>query len=94
MTTSKFREETVRISNKLLGVGSKLNRTIDVLERLLNAEGEVIIKEWAVRAGKIVITFESPVEIEPYLAETFDALFPTCRYSGTLLEVEASELIG
>lgn len=94
MTTSKFQEEVARISGKLAGVGTKVVRTTDVLERLLNAEGEVTIKEWAVRAGKIVITFESPVEIGPYLAETFEALFPTCRYSGTLLEVEASELIG
>lgn len=99
MTTSKFRSEASRIGEKLQAISSNINRTIEVLERLLNAEGEVGIHEWAVRAGKIFINFSSPVEItdvpdsEQYIQTTLSALFPTCRYSGTMVEIEASELL-
>lgn len=99
MTTSKFYNETSRIGEKLTHINSRVSRTVEVLERILNAEGEIEISEWAVRAGKIFITFTSPVEIEhmplreQYIQPTLTVLFPTCRYSGTLVEIESGELL-
>lgn len=99
MTTSKFYNEASRIGEKLTHINSRVSRTVEVLERLLNAEGEIEISEWAVRAGKIFITFDCKAEIEhvpldeQHIQMTLTALFPTCRYSGTLVEIEASELL-
>jgi hypothetical protein len=74
-------------------------RTMEVLDRLLDSHERIEIEAWAVRAGKIFITFTSPVEIEhvpeseQHIQRTLTALFPTCRISGTLVEIEAGELL-
>lgn len=99
MKMIKFYTEAERIGNDLIHIRDHVRRTVEVLERLLNAEDEIEVSEWAVRAGKILVTFTSPVEIghgpggENHLQAALTALFPTCRYSGTLLEIEASELL-
>lgn len=99
MTTSKFYNEASCVGEKLMHINGRVSRTVEVLERLLNAEGEVEIKEWAVCVGKIFVTFTSPVEIEhvpaneQYVPQTLSALFPSCRYSGTMVEIEATELL-
>ena len=99
MTTSQFYDQSSKIGNKLINIYSRVNHTMKVLDRLLRAHERIEIEAWAVRAGKIFITFTSPVEIEhvpeseQHIQRTLTALFPTCRISGTLIEIEAGELL-
>lgn len=98
MTTTKFLEEACKVGQNLSRINDRVRRTMEVLERLVHSE-EVNVSEWAVRAGNIYITFDAIAELEHapeserHIQETLAALFPTCRISGTLLEIEYSELL-
>jgi hypothetical protein len=99
MTTSQFNSETSRIGGKLMSIYSNISRTTEVLDRLLHTHEQIEVEAWGVRAGKIFVTFTSPVEIEhvpkseQHIQRTLTALFPTCRISGTTIEIEAGELL-
>ncbi len=98
MTNTQFYNEAGKVAHKLGNINERVRRTMEVLERLVHSE-EVNISSWAVRAGKIYITFDAIAELEhgpeneKHVQETLIALFPTCRISGTLLEIESSELL-
>jgi len=98
MTTTKFLEEAYKVGQNLARANDHVHRTMEVLERLVHSE-DVNVSEWAVRGGKIYITFDAIAELEHlpegenHIQETLVALFPNCRISGTMLEIEYSELL-
>jgi hypothetical protein len=71
-----------------------VEKTVEVLRRLFGTE-EVEVSEWAARKGKIYITFGSRVLIEGVIDHSvpLTALFPSCRISSRLIEIESSELL-
>ncbi len=63
MTNTRFYEEAGKVAHKLGNIAERVRRTMEVLERLVHSE-EVNISSWAVRAGKIYITFDAIAELE------------------------------
>ena len=98
MTITKFYDESHEVTRRLAITRDRACKTMEILGRLCHNE-EVNISEWGVRAGKIYITFDACAELEHlpenemYVPETLKALFPTCRISGTLIEIESRELL-
>ncbi len=98
MTNVQFIDEAGTVTRKLGSLNDRVFRTKDVLERLVNSEN-VHVSEWAVRRGKIYITFDAIAELEHlpenemFIPLALSTLFPNCRISGTLIEIESSELL-
>lgn len=94
MKIAQFREDARRVAKHLLIAEENVDKTLEVLRRLLRTD-EVEVSSWAVRNGKIFVTFGSCVVLDGVINHTvaLSALFPGCRFSERQIEIESTELL-
>lgn len=94
MKITQFRDDALRVI-KYLGIAeADIGKTVEVLGRLLKTDA-IEVSEWAVRRGKIFITFSSPIEIVGVIDHSvfLTALFQNCRIGDKTIEIESTELL-
>jgi hypothetical protein len=94
MKITRFREEARLAAKRLMIAEGNVEKTVEVLRRLFGTD-EIEVSEWAIRKGKIYITFGSNIVIGGVIDHSvpLTALFPGCRIAGRLIEIETSELL-